>query len=259
KALLADCLHRLQQSENLAEALTGVGGDEQVPNVQSKKPVKLFSPYALHWRAYTAYEADVRGALAAEDLSFKCKFEAAELKWLGLEDGKPPDDELPTKSILISNMSDSIKVPMNIGDIFDSPKDDGKTPADLKVLFAEEIVTLASLLDKEFFVGMMCSAGNGRFGHALYSTAMAWVWAMLKLDFDPTGLTISAFYHPGCVAHNAGVYRKVTADGCPHVTHGRLHGVNRDFLKLEILHLPMEDKGPEDLLLLGCISIFDED
>ena len=79
------------------------------------------------------------------------------------------------------------------------------------------------------------------------------------LDFDPTGLTISAFYHPGCVAHNAGVYRKVTADGCPHVTHGRLHGVNRDFLKLEILHLPMEDKGPEDLLLLGCISIFDED
>lgn len=50
------------------------GGDEQVPNVQSKKSVTLFSPYGLHWRAYTAYEAEVRGALAAEDLSFiKCK------------------------------------------------------------------------------------------------------------------------------------------------------------------------------------------
>ena len=161
------------------------GGDEQVPNVQSKKSVTLFSPYGLHWRAYTAYEAEVRGALAAEDLSFiKCKFEAAELKWLG--DGKPLDDKLPTKSITISKMSDSIVVPYSC-DIFSVPKDDGKTPADLKVMFAEEIVTVASLLDKEFFVGMMCSAGNGRFGQALYSTAMAWVWAMLKLDFDPTG------------------------------------------------------------------------
>ena len=175
------------------------GGDEQVPNTQSKKSVTLLSPYALHWRAYTAYEADVRGALAAEDLSFKCKFEAAELKWLGLKDGKPPDDELPTKSILISNMSDSIKVQTNIGDIFDPPKDDGKTPADLKVMFAEEIVTLASLLDKEFFVGMMCSAGNGRFGRALYSTAMAWVWAMLKLDFNPAGTsTTGADYSKKC-------------------------------------------------------------
>ena len=179
------------------------GGDEQVPNVQSEKPIKLFSPYALHWRAYTAYEADVRGALAAEDLTFKCKFEAAEIKWLGLKDGKPPDDELPTKSILISNMSDSIKVPTNIGDILDPPKDDGKTPADLKVLFAEEIVTLASLLDKEFFVGMMCSAGNGRFGQALYSTAMAWVWAMLKLDFNPAGAS----------AIGAGYSKKLQEDG----------------------------------------------
>lgn len=79
------------------------------------------------------------------------------------------------------------------------------------------------------------------------------------LDFDPTGLTISAFYHPKCVAHNAGVYREVTTKRRPHITHGRLHGVNRDFLKLEIVHLPMEGSGPDDMLLLGCISIFEED
>ena len=78
------------------------------------------------------------------------------------------------------------------------------------------------------------------------------------LDFDPTGLTISAFYHPNCVAHNAGVYRAVTEERRMHITHGRLHGVNRDFLRLEILHLPMEGASPDDMLLLGCISIFED-
>lgn len=78
------------------------------------------------------------------------------------------------------------------------------------------------------------------------------------LGFDPTGLTISALYHPSCVGHNAQVYRDVTAERRLHVTHGRLNGVNRDFLRLEIVHLPMEGAGPDDLLLLGCISIFED-
>jgi len=77
------------------------------------------------------------------------------------------------------------------------------------------------------------------------------------LDFDPTGLTISAFFHPNSLAHNASVYRSVTEERRIHITHGRLHGVNRDFLRLEIVHLPMEGAGPDEMLLLGCISIFD--
>lgn len=77
------------------------------------------------------------------------------------------------------------------------------------------------------------------------------------LDFDPTGLSISGFYHPAHVAHNAGVYRMVTEEHRVHVTHGRLYGVDRDFLQLEFVHLPMEGSGPDDILLLGCISIFE--
>lgn len=78
------------------------------------------------------------------------------------------------------------------------------------------------------------------------------------LDFDPTGLTISGFYHPDHVAHNADVYRMVTRDRRPHVTQGRLGGVNRDFLKLEIVHLPMEGASEDEMLLLGCISVFEQ-
>ena len=78
------------------------------------------------------------------------------------------------------------------------------------------------------------------------------------LDFDPTGMSISEFYHPDHIAHNAGIYRMVTSEKQPHVTQGRLCGVNRDFLRLEIVHLPMEGKTPDEILLLGCISIFGE-
>ena len=57
---------------------------------------------------------------------------------------------------------------------------------------------------------------------------------------------------------NAEVYREVTRNRIVHATQGRLCGINRDFLKLEILHLPMEGTTPQDMLLLGSISIFPE-
>ena len=155
------------------------------------------SPHDQHRMAYYAYEADVRGAINSEDLSFeKNDFVDAERTWV-----ENIDHELPVKSLPISRMSDSTIIGGYAlsGANFESclvgipgppipiPKDDGQMPPQLKVLFAEETVTLASLLDKEFFVGMILSAGSGTFGPKLYATAMAWVWAMLKLDFDPTG------------------------------------------------------------------------
>ena len=171
----------------------GSGSLKEMPIVQFPPyMVNVKSPYAQHHEAYTAYEVEVRKALAAEDVSFNiCKFEKAATKWV-----ETIDHALPVKSLPISRMSDSIVDPCNAScNLFEKhlpplpgvPKDDGKTPVDLQVLFAEEIVTLASLLDKEFFVSMMRSAGNGTFGKALYSTATAWVWALLKLDFDPEG------------------------------------------------------------------------
>ncbi len=76
------------------------------------------------------------------------------------------------------------------------------------------------------------------------------------LGFDPTGMAISDLYQPDCVAENAEVYRQVTRERIVHATQGRLCGINRDFLSLEILHLPIEGATPQDMLLLGSISIF---
>ncbi|MBA4210142.1 MAG: hypothetical protein C0454_11480 [Parvibaculum sp.] len=78
------------------------------------------------------------------------------------------------------------------------------------------------------------------------------------LDFDPTGMSIRELYHPDHVAHDAERYRAVTSERRLHITQGRLCGVNRDFLDLEIVHLPMEGASPEDILVLGCVSIFED-
>jgi hypothetical protein len=78
------------------------------------------------------------------------------------------------------------------------------------------------------------------------------------LDFDPTGMTIREIYHPATVDKDAAIYRMVTRERRSHITQGRLCGVGRDFLSLEIVHLPMEGASPDEILLLGCISIFAE-
>lgn len=78
------------------------------------------------------------------------------------------------------------------------------------------------------------------------------------LDFDPTGMTIREIYHPGHVRHDAEVYRMIAREKQPHITRGRLCGVDRDFLELEIVHLPIEGARADEILLLGCISIFGE-
>ncbi len=179
------------------------GGDslrEQVNNFPFPKFVVPTSPHDQHKMAYTVYEADVRGAINSEDLSFeKNDFKEAEKTWV-----ENIDHELPVKSLPISRMSDSTIIGGYAlsGANFESclvgipgppipiPKDCQMTPQ-LRVLFAEETVTLASLLDKHFFVNMILSTGSGTFGPKLYATAMAWVWAMLKLDFDPEGTPVA--------------------------------------------------------------------
>ena len=160
------------------------GGDsfrEQVLKFPFPKFVLPKSPHDQHRMAYYAFEADVRKTLAAEDLTVECDYDMAEATWV-----RSIDHELPVKSLPISRMSDSIIISVEVGTCLGLP-DGGQMPPALKVLFAEETVTLASLLGKKFFVDMMLSAGSGTFGPKLYDTAMAWVWAMLKLDFDPEG------------------------------------------------------------------------
>lgn len=110
----------------------------------------------------------------------------------------------------------------------------------------------AAFLPSVFMLERTSAAGTDWRLRVVGTTLTRW------LDFDPTGMTISDFYHPDHVAQNAEVYRMVTDEKRPHVTQGRLCGVNRDFLRLEIVHLPMEGATPDDILLLGCISIFGE-
>lgn len=161
------------------------GGGDSLREQVLKFPFPMFvlpkSPHEQHRMAYYAYEADVRGALASEDLTLECDFDVAEATWV-----RTIDHELPVKSLPISRMSDCIIISVEVGTCLGLP-DGGQMPPALRVLFAEETVTLASLLGKKFFVDMMLSAGSGTFGPKLYNTAMAWVWAMLKLDFDPEG------------------------------------------------------------------------
>ena len=166
---------------------SGGGGGLQEKVLKLRPKLRKYkSPHEMHLRVYTAYERDLRERLAEEDLlSIKCEFDAAEYLWV-----RTIDHALPAKSLAISRMSDSIDRDLRSSGIYHSPRpprDDGQMPADLRILFAEETVTLASLFDMHFFTGMMRCAGKGRFGCALYLTAMAWVWAMFKLDFDPDG------------------------------------------------------------------------
>ena len=69
------------------------GGDSLREQVL-KFPFPMFvvpkSPHDQHVSAYTTYEADVRGALASEDLEFECDFKAAEKTWV-----ENIDHELP--------------------------------------------------------------------------------------------------------------------------------------------------------------------
>jgi hypothetical protein len=161
------------------------GGGDSLREQVLKFPFPMFvlpkSPHEQHRMAYYAYEADVRGALASENLTVECDFDVAEATWV-----RTIDHELPVKSLPISKMSDSIIISVEVGTCLGLP-DGGQMPPALKVLFAEETVTLASLLGKKFFVDMMLSAGTGTFSAKLYDMAMTWVWAMLKLDFDPDG------------------------------------------------------------------------
>ena len=91
--------------------------------------VQLRSPHELHVGAYTAYERKVRRDSRLAHLSNKCDFKAAETTWVGTI-----DHALPTKSLPISRMSDSISQPRAI------PLDDGQMPSDLRVLFAEDLL-----------------------------------------------------------------------------------------------------------------------
>lgn len=110
----------------------------------------------------------------------------------------------------------------------------------------------ASLLPSLFVLEQADADGENWRLRVVGTTLTRW------LDFDPTGMTIREIYHPGHVGHDAEIYRMVTREKRPHITQGRLCGVDRDFLDLEIVHLPMEGASADEILLLGCISIFGE-
>lgn len=110
----------------------------------------------------------------------------------------------------------------------------------------------ASLLPSIFVLDPLDAEGHDWRLRVVGTTLTRW------LDFDPTGMTVREIFHPDHVDHDAEIYRTVTREKRPHITQGRLCGIGRDFLNLEIVHLPMEGASAAEIMLLGCISIFKE-
>ena len=163
------------------------------PNVEP-----LVSPQEKLENAYTSYEEEVRTELAGEEPSLafaKREWRDSESKWVTEESrGK----QLPVPGLAISTMSSTLK-PVDEGfGKFRSRGggcDDDPMSAELRAFFADESMTLASLLEKDKFKRMMRLAGGGPYGKYLYPVVMSWVWALLKQEHNPLGPIKKADLH----------------------------------------------------------------
>lgn len=78
-----------------------------------------------------------------------------------------------------------------------------------------------------------------------------------RLGGDPTGLCISEIYKPAQVAPNAASYADVATSRAPHITTGSFHGIDREFLTFEIVHLPMLGNDERTIWVLGGLFFND--
>ena len=155
------------------------------PNVEP-----LVSPQEKLENAYTSYEEEVRTELAGEEPSLafaRRDWRESESEWVVYESrGK----QLPVPGLAISTMSSTLK-PVDEGfGKFRSRGggcDDDPMSAELRAFFADESMTLASLLEKDKFKRMMRLAGGRGYGKYLYEKVMSWVWALLKRKHNPSG------------------------------------------------------------------------
>jgi hypothetical protein len=79
-----------------------------------------------------------------------------------------------------------------------------------------------------------------------------------RFGADPTGALISQIYERRQHNDQAAIYKRVVTSGAPHITQGRIEGIDRQFLKIEFCHLPLLPPGGGLNWLLGGVFVFDQ-
>ncbi len=72
---------------------------------------------------------------------------------------------------------------------------------------------------------------------------------------DATGLCVSQAYEPTDAERNAGDYREIAMNGNTRITRGTFHGIDREFLQMEIVHVPMIGSDGVTPWVLGGLFI----
>ncbi len=75
---------------------------------------------------------------------------------------------------------------------------------------------------------------------------------------DPTGALISQIYDKRQAVDQAAIYKSVAMRGLPHITQGRIEGIDRQFLTIEFCHLPLVPPGQGLNWLLGGVFVFEQ-
>lgn len=86
----------------------------------------------------------------------------------------------------------------------------------------------------------------------LFGTAIA-----SRFGGDATNRLISETYDEAQAHDQAEIYRNVALGGAPHITQGRVEGIDRQYLKIEFCHLPIEPPAPGLRWLLGGVFVFE--
>lgn len=76
-----------------------------------------------------------------------------------------------------------------------------------------------------------------------------------RVGIDPTGLCISQAYELEDAERNAADYRDIAINGNPRVTRGHLAGINREYLDMEIAHVPMIGANGTTPWVLGGVFL----
>lgn len=79
-----------------------------------------------------------------------------------------------------------------------------------------------------------------------------------RLGHDPTGVRISRILSPAQTRHQAGIYAEIAAGRLATVTRGRLKGLGRDFIHLEMAQVPMLAADGTTGCVLGVMAFLDE-
>jgi hypothetical protein len=72
---------------------------------------------------------------------------------------------------------------------------------------------------------------------------------------DATGLCISQAYEAEDAKRNAGDYRDIAMNGNTRITRGTFHGIDREFLQMEIVHVPMVGSDGVTPWVLGGLFV----